>query len=453
MSRSDSPYLTVAKPTDRMPSGIPYLIGNEAAERFSFYGMKTILFTFMTKYLLDASGAFSPMSAEEATGYVHLFVFGVYFFPLLGGILADAFFGKYRTILLLSLVYCLGHLCLAVEETRFWLFLGLALVALGSGGIKSPVSANLGDQFTSKNAHLLGKVYGWFYFAINFGSFFSTLLTPVLLDRCGPAWAFGVPGVLMGLATLIFWIGRKKYVHVPPAGMRYFSEVLGKESLRVIGKLAIVFGFVSMFWSLYDQTASTWVDQATRMDRVCFGRELLPSQIQAINPALVMVMIPLFTYGIYPVVGRFWKLTPLKKILIGMFLAAGAFGLSGQIESWIDAGQNPHITWQLLAYVILTAAEIMVSITCLEFAYTQAPNRMKSLIMGLFTFSIAMGNLLTSKVNFFLAEYEQAHGEKLLSGPQYYWAFTAAMALVAVLFIGVVFWYKERTYIQNGETD
>ena len=150
-----------------MPSGIPYIVGNEAAERFSFYGMKSILIVFMTKYLADQSGASDVMTPEEAKVWYHSFNSWVYFFPLAGALLADLVFGKYRTILWLSLVYCAGHAMLALDETRNGLFWGLALISIGSGDIKPCVSAHVGDQFGKANASLLEKVFGWFYFSIN----------------------------------------------------------------------------------------------------------------------------------------------------------------------------------------------------------------------------------------------------------------------------------------------
>ena len=150
--------------TKLLPRGIPYIIANEAAERFSFYGMKAILAVFMAKHLVDASGNPDVMSTEEAAGYVHMFSSAVYFFPILGALIADALWGKYKTILLLSVVYCGGHLALALDETRMGLAIGLGLIAIGSGGIKPCVSAHVGDQFGKKNSGLLEKVFGWFYF-------------------------------------------------------------------------------------------------------------------------------------------------------------------------------------------------------------------------------------------------------------------------------------------------
>lgn len=399
--------------TDKMPPGIGYIVSNEAAERFSYYGMKTILVIYMTKYLLDSEGGYDVMSAEDAKYWYHLFGMAVYFFPILGAIIADAFLGKYKTILSLSLVYCLGHFALALGDTgvasavmspRMWLATGLTLIAIGSGGIKPCVSAHVGDQFGKRNQHLLEKVFGWFYFAINLGAFVSTLLTPFLLAKVGPSVAFGVPGILMLLATWAFWMGRKDFAHLPAQGSGFVKEVVSGEGLVAAGKLVGLYAFVAMFWALFDQTGSAWVLQAEKMDRVWLGIEWLPSQIQAINPIMIMIFIPIFTFGIYPAMGKFFKVTPLRKIAIGFFLTVPAFLLPAWIEMRIDAGETPNIVWQLMAYAIITAAEVFVSITCLEYSYTQAPKKMKSFVMGLFLMSVSMGNLFTAGVNAFIQD-------------------------------------------------
>src|SRR5439155_23128453 len=112
-------YLTSPPNLTGMPPGVPYIIGNEAAERFSYYGMKSVLTVFMAHYLLNQSGVLAPMSDNQAYMYSHVFVLGVYALPVLGAILADGFFGKYRTILSLSIVYCLGNLTLACMATTW----------------------------------------------------------------------------------------------------------------------------------------------------------------------------------------------------------------------------------------------------------------------------------------------------------------------------------------------
>lgn len=441
-----TPYLTAPQPLSTMPPGIPYIVGNEAAERFSFYGMKAILTIYMTQHLVGWSGEAATLSAEDAKSAVHLFVASAYFFPLLGAIVSDWLFGKYSTIIWLSIVYCLGHLLLAVVPGREGLTLGLTLIAIGAGGIKPCVSAHVGDQFGEQNQHLLGKVFSWFYFSINFGAFLSTLLTPLLLKYFGPHVAFGVPGVLMGLATLVFWIGRHKFVHIPPGGTAFLRESFSGEGLRAIRNLIPIYLFVSVFWALFDQTASAWVLQAEKMDREWLGMTWESSQIQAANPILVMGLIPLFAYVGYPLMARVLPPSPLWRIAVGFFVTAASFSVSALIESWIDAGGRPNIVWQIVAYIILTAAEVMVSITCLEFSYTQAPNRMKSLIMSFYLLSVTLGNLLVSVTNQWI---QNPDGTTKLPGASYYWFFTGLMVLASLGFLVVAATYRGKTYIQQ----
>jgi len=401
-------YRSTPQETTVMPPGIPYIIGNEAAERFSFYGMRTVLVVFMLQYLhfMDGAGG-RALTGNQAVEYYHQFASWVYFTPLLGALVADIFLGKYLTILWLSIVYCLGHAALACmgyyENSPWWLFAGLLLICIGSGGIKPCVSAHVGDQFGKKNQKLLSRVYNWFYFSINFGSFFSTLLTPWLLEKYGPHWAFGVPGVLMAIATLMFWLGRNRFVHVPPSGRRFFKEAFSREGIVALGKLIPLFFFIAVFWSLYDQTGSSWVLQAEQMDLRFLGVTWLESQVQAVNPILVLVFIPLFTFVIYPWCNRIFSLTPLRKIGLGMILMTVSFALTTLIQTWIDAGERPSIGWQVAAFFIITAAEIMVAIVGMEFAYTQAPRTMKSWVMALFWLAVWGGNQFTAQVNHFIA--------------------------------------------------
>ena len=462
-----SSYRTEPSTEQGMPRGIPYIIANEAAERFSYYGMKTILVIFMTQYLLGANGALDPMGDEEAKGWYHTFNAAVYYTPILGAILSDWLLGKYRTILLLSVVYCFGHLALALDETRFGLSIGLALIAVGAGGIKPCVSAHVGDQFGPQNAGLLEKVFFWFYFSINLGSTVSTLLTPWVLEHYGPALAFGIPGALMALATFLFWLGRNTFIHIPPGGAAFIKEVFSGEGLRVIGKLAIIYAFVAMFWALFDQTGSALVLQARYMDLEFMGVTWLPSQIQAVNPIMVMAFIPLFSFVIYPAIHRVFPLTPLRKIGMGFFIAVGAFVVTAHVEnlipaeallydrispnaSWFNPPEGvffqPSVGWHLFAYAVITVVEIMVSITCLEFSYTQAPKKMKSIIMAFYMMSVAVGNTFVAGVNFFI---QNPDGSSKLAGADYYLFFAGCMLATAIVFVPVALRYREQTYIQG----
>ncbi|MGC6581657.1 MAG: MFS transporter, partial [Akkermansiaceae bacterium] len=404
-------YRSTPTETTGMPGGIPYIIANEAAERFSFYGMKAALAIFLANYLGLLGG--ENLTQSQATSYVSYFNGAVYLTPLFGALIADTFFGKYRTIVTLSIVYCFGHLCLAFMGVggmvQLWLLSGLGLIALGAGGIKPCVSAHVGDQFGISNEHLLPKIFNIFYFSINAGAVISNLMIPWVLKWHGPHWAFGIPGVLMALATLFFWMGRRKFIHVEAQGTPFLKEVFSKEGLLVMAKLALLFYiFVSMFWCLFDQTATTLVFQAEKMDLNLLGIEVLPSQIQAFNPLLILILIPLFTLVIYPKVGKLIKLTPLRKIGTGFFLMVVSFAVISWAQEAIDRGEKPTVAWQLLAYLIFTTAEILISIVCLEFAYTQAMPKMKSFIMSLFLLSVFVGNAMTGLINDYIRIPESA---------------------------------------------
>lgn len=451
----------------KFPTQIKYIVGNEACERFSYYGMRAILVVFMTGHLgIAASGA--------KTTY-HLFASACYLFPLLGAYISDRLWGKYNTILYLSLFYCLGHGAIAISETPAGLYLGLFLIALGSGGIKPCVSALVGDQFNEGNKGLIAKVYDVFYFSINFGSTFSSILIPLLLVKYGPSWAFGIPGVLMAIATLFFWMGRKHYIIVPPAaksGDAGFMEIVlyalrnrskkragqnssgswldvarekysAKEIDAVKAALSIfkVFITVSVFWSLFDQSGSSWVLQAEKMNQNFYGIHIEPSQLQAANPIMVMILIPVFTYGLYPLAEKLgFKVTPLRKMSVGMVSAALSFVSIGLIQSAIDGGAQLNIMWQLVPYLIITCSEVMVSITGLEFAYTQAPPTMKSTIMSFWLLTVFVGNLLDAyiaKLNVF-------------SGAMEFHFFAALMFFVSLIFVFTASRYKVRDFVEKA---
>ena len=492
----------------RLPPQIPYIIGNEACERFSFYGMRNLLSTFLVSSVWLAHLP-EAQRAGDAKDVFHSFVIGVYFFPLLGGWLADRVFGKYNTILWLSLVYTAGHALLALfEGSREGFYAGLFLIALGSGGIKPCVSSFVGDQFDSGNKHLAKLVFDAFYWTINFGSFFATLLAPVLLSRYGASVAFGVPGILMAVATLVFWLGSGRYVRVPPAqgadrdgffavawrsataspagsaalaagGLLSLLSLLlvpslglvaalclllvlslatlslvslwqlplarrsgqvtaeGEDGLRSVLRLLVIFALVTPFWSLFDQKATTWLFQAGTMSKPDWFH---PAQMQSLNPALVMVLIPLNNLVLYPALRRAGvEVTPLRRMTSGILLAALSWGIVGALQILLDAGHDLSITWQVLPYAVLTLGEVLVSATGLEFAYSQAPAKMKGTLMSLWNLSVTVGNLWVLLSNAILrspaAEGALGGGPLSISAIQMF-AF-AIFALLAGLLFGV----------------
>lgn len=455
----------LASDANKFPPGIQYIVGNEACERYSYYGMKSILVVFMIQVLLF-------QEARAASTY-HLFSAACYLFPVLGAYISDRIWGKYKTILYLSLVYCAGHAVLSIWENEMGLYAGLGLIALGSGGIKPCVSAHVGDQFKANQTHLLKKVYEIFYFMINFGSFFSTLITPWTLKAYGPSVAFGIPGVLMFIATFVFWMGRHKFVHVPPTKgdghgfMNIIVSAFKSQSKRQAGEsfldaakadghtqeqvdgakavldIAKLFSAISVFWALFDQHGSSWVIQASKMNLTFMGIPFEASQISAWNPIMVMGLIPLFSMGIYPMLDKMGlKTTPIRRMTWGMFVAAGAFAMVAMMQMVMDGGVQLNVMWQFWPYLVMTMAEVMVSITGLEFAYTQAPRAMKSTVMSLWLLTVFFGNLLTAYVSSL---------EKLVpvASANYFWLFAGLMALFAVIFMFMGSRYKIKNYMEG----
>lgn len=520
------------KTQGRMPPQIAYIIGNEACERFSFYGMRNILVPFLISSVLLQ---YLPEGdrAGIAKDVFHTFVIGVYFFPLLGGWLSDRYFGKYNTVLWFSLIYCAGHACLAVfENSRNGFYTGLFLIALGSGGIKPLVVSFCGDQFDQSNKDKAKLVFDAFYWIINFGSFFASLFAPLLLREYGAAVAFGIPGILMFIATLVFWLGRHKYVNVPPSGPdpdSFLSVVRtalfhdrGKEAspgmlialaglgiallmlllwalkvagvslpwwpdsfgfvitaclalgavialggwgasmqlerarghhpdaavdgVRAVLRILIVFALVTPFWSLFDQKASTWVIQGGAMviphDAWWWPSTLIqePAQMQALNPLLVMLLIPFNNIILYPALRRIgFNPTALRRMGWGIAISGLSWIVAGGLQLWIDDGARVSLAWQSLPYLLLTFGEVLVSATALEFAYSQAPYAMKGVIMAFWYLTSTFGSLwvLLTNAGVRSDSFKSMIAQSGWSEPAFLMFFFAGFAFVAAAAFGL----------------
>ena len=455
----------------RFPAAVKYIPGNEACERFSFYGMSTILVPYMQQYL--------NWPRNRAEGVYHDFVAAAYAMTVVGAWLSDRFFGRYRTILWLSYGYVAGHATLAAMDLApgaraSLLFLGMTLIVVGQAGIKPNLSAFVGDQFRQEQRGLLDRVYSLFYVAINIGSATSQIATPWLLagcafgaiklcERSAVAWAFGVPGVLMALALVIYLAGKRLYVKVPPAGRdpNSFVAVLrtrfregedaarrkhGEEAVtgtRSVFRIAMVFAPTITFWALYFQYGSSWFNQAEQMNRDVFGWHMESAQMEALNAILILIMVPLFAYAVYPALERAGlRPTMLRRMTTGMFIAVPAFLSAAMIQRWIDGGDHPHIAWQSIQYVIIAVAETLVSVTGLEFAYTQAPRRMKGAIMSMYTLSIGGGSFVTSLVT---------RNVEFASRANYFLFWAAFMTAGAILFAVIAALYKPVAFVAANQ--
>ncbi|HTL59045.1 MAG TPA: oligopeptide:H+ symporter [Candidatus Limnocylindrales bacterium] len=534
------PLIHASTTRDRWPRQIKYIVGNEACERFSYYGMRSILAGYITVGL--------GQSVDKSTSVIHMFIFANYFMPLFGAWLSDKLIGRYHTILWVSLFYCAGHGVLAcsdllttVDGKLYCLYAGLALIAFGSGGIKPCVSAFMGDQFRADQSHLLQKAYGAFYWSINFGSFFAFLLIPLIRKHHGYGWAFAAPGFAMGLATLVFWLGTKHYVRVPPSretktagfmpvflsayrnqagfswaatlnmlaavvlpliailslaivgfaqkmtpfmhtlgiaglvvvGLWYFlivaTSLAGKFELpesfwqaarqkfrdheiagaRTVGPILFVFALIPIFWALFDQTNSTWVLQGSKMlSFKVLGFVVGAEEMQSANALLVLILVPLLTLVVYPRIGRFS--TPLKRISVGLFLTAASYVIVALIQQQVEAGAQISVAWQVVPYIVLTTAEVLVSTTGLEFAFTQAAPEMKSTVMSFWLLTVAFGSLVVTAITKVLSTAASGHSDSVSTGRFYLYA--GLTFAVAILFSAVAFRYQYAKGTVGGES-
>ncbi|XP_044758096.1 peptide transporter family 1-like isoform X2 [Coccinella septempunctata] len=366
---------SITAPKTKYPYSVFFIVSNEFCERFCFYGMRSILTLYMVNILL--------YSKADATVIYHTFIMMVYFFPLIGAIISDSFLGKFRTIFYVSIIYAAGSIILSISSIpslnlpmRESSILGLALIAIGTGGIKPCVSAFGGDQFVlPEQATLLAMFFSLFYFSINAGSLLSTFLTPVLREdvhcfgntSCYPL-AFGVPGLLMIIAIVIFGLGKPLYKIKQPEGnvvlkvmkcignaiktkasstekkehwLDHSSIKYGQhfvDDIKATLKVLILYLPLPIFWALYDQQGTAWTFQAVRMDGNIGFYTILPDQFQLINPLLIMAFIPIFQYIVYPVFQKLGMLrTPLEKMTWGGFLAALAFAVSAFVSIQIES--------------------------------------------------------------------------------------------------------------------
>uniref|UniRef100_A0A671Z1B0 Solute carrier family 15 member 1 n=1 Tax=Sparus aurata TaxID=8175 RepID=A0A671Z1B0_SPAAU len=371
------------------PISIFFIVVNEFCERFSYYGMRAVLVLYF-KYFLQWDDDF-------ATTIYHTFVALCYLTPILGAIVADSWLGKFKTIVYLSLVYTLGQIIMAIsaihditdhnkdgtpDDMTLHIALsmvGLLLIALGTGGIKPCVAAFGGDQFEDHQEKQRSTFFSIFYLSINAGSLLSTIITPILrAQECGIhkkmqcyPLAFGVPAALMVVALIVFIVGSGMYNKTAPQGniivkvcrcigfaiknrsrhrssqhpkrehwMDWADEKYDKlliAQVKMVLKVLFLYIPLPMFWALFDQQGSRWTLQATTLNGNFGFMTIQPDQMQTVNPILILVLVPIMDSVIYPLIAKCkLNFSPLKRMTVGMFLAALAFIAAALVQIQID---------------------------------------------------------------------------------------------------------------------
>jgi POT family proton-dependent oligopeptide transporter len=370
------------------PRGFWFVFWGELAERASFYGMRTVL----ALYLIDTL-RFAPAGAASV---MSLFLAAAYLTPILGGVIADRALGRFGTITAFALPYVAGHVVLAAVPNRIGLGISLALLALGAGAIKPNTSTLMGMIYVAeKKTALLGRAFSYFYAAINVGSALTSLGLPLVRVAYGYEAALLVPAGLMAVSFALFVAGRRHYPAEPPRHRPSPVErAAARQSLRT---LAPMFALISIFWFVYDQSASTWIFFARdAVDLHLFGTlTITPDQIQGTNPVFILILTPLFN--------RLWtwlatrrgtgEVPDTRKIQIGFWIVviamagmtiAGALSVLGPVSVW----------WLLAATFVITLGELCISVVGLELAFRRAAPGTKSAITGAFLATTCVGDLI-----------------------------------------------------------
>jgi len=325
------------------PTGFWFFFWGEFAERCSYYGMRAILALYMTERL--------GVDKSDAGTFMSFFIAACYFFPLIGGYIADNYFGKYWTIVGFSIPYVVAQYLVGIED-RYVVFGALALLAMGSGVIKPNISTLMGltyDQQRPGQTQLRTSAFNWFYMAINIGAALSQFAMPWLRTNYGYQKAFLFPAALMALALFIFALGKRFYAKeviermivgdkAPPEGktitglpVRYKAVTAEqKEAERALKRTTLmrigsVFLLVMFFWAIFDQAASTWIFFAdTYMDCTLFGFPVSADAIQAFNPVFIVMMVPISVWLFKTLDQRGWKVKATQKMTLGFMFTAVA---------------------------------------------------------------------------------------------------------------------------------
>uniref|UniRef100_A0A671XJL8 Solute carrier family 15 member 1 n=1 Tax=Sparus aurata TaxID=8175 RepID=A0A671XJL8_SPAAU len=388
------------------PISIFFIVVNEFCERFSYYGMRAVLVLYF-KYFLRWDN-------DLATSIYHTFVALCYLTPILGAIIADSWLGKFKTIIYLSIVYAIGQVTMAVsaihditdkdrdgtpDNMTFHVamsMVGLFLIALGTGGIKPCVSAFGGDQFSEHQEKQRRTFFSVFYLCINGGSLLSTIITPILrAQECGIytqekcySLAFGVPAALMVVALVVFIVGSGMYYKAEPQGnimldvckcigfaisnrVRHRGKQYPKRKhwmdwaedrydklliaqIKMVLKVLFLYIPLPMFWTLFDQKGSRWTLQATTMDGNFGALVIQPDQMQTVNPILILTLVPIMDSLIYPLIQKCVNFTPLRRMTVGMLMAAIAFVCAGLVQIEIDVSRKKFVNGMGMALNVST---------------------------------------------------------------------------------------------------
>ena len=377
------------------PKGLFILFLTEMWERFSYYGMRSLLVYYMVKQLMFEHG-FASQIYGLYTGLVYLS-------PCLGGIIADRFLGRRKAVIVGAVLMAIGHFMMAVESL---FFAALLVLILGNGFFKPNLSTQVADLYKPLDQRL-DRAFSIFYVGINLGALFSPLVCGSLGELYGWHYGFNAAGVGMVVGLLIYLLGQKwltpdLLARERPAEKETNQIQRRQEREKLWALLAI--GVVSVaFWSAYEQQGNTlalWADACT--ERHVFGWQLPATWFQALNPAFILMLTPIVT--------TFWawqsrnreEPSAILKMAIGCFLLAMGFViLIPAAKLYESDGSRVGMSWLISFNLIATLGELYLAPVGLSLVTKMSPKRVVSMMMGIWFLSYFAGNYVAG----FLGQY------------------------------------------------
>lgn len=374
------------------PKGLYLLFLVEMWERFSFYGMRALIVLYMIQTL-----AYSTQKAGNIYG---LYTGLVYLTPLIGGYLADRYFGQRRCISLGATLMILGLFSLAFAPKSFFLF-SLFLMIIANGFFKSNISSVLGLLYKDCNEKK-DSAFTIFYMGINLGAFFSPLVCGTLAVKYGYEYGFASAGIgmLIGLSLYKLYenklLGDSGLYPVSSKDSNLESQSLEdsvneKKRLRA---LIVLMLFTIPFWICFEQAGSSLTLFAQyQTNRNLLGFEIPTGYFQSLNP--------LFIITLAPIISAFWGFlrksskepSSVEKFAIALFLISFSF-LVLAYAGHLSLSHLVSPLWLVLGYFIMTVAELCLSPIGLSLVTKLAPAKFLSLTMGFWFLTSFLGNLI-----------------------------------------------------------
>jgi POT family proton-dependent oligopeptide transporter len=394
------------------PRALSFLFATEMWERFSYYGMRSLLVLYMVEHLLKPAQAghvvglagfknaleavFGPLPVQPLASQIYGFYTGlVYLTPIFGGLLADRLLGQRRTVILGAALMAAGHFMMAFE--RLFLF-ALLLLILGNGCFKPNISTQVGSLY-GEGDRRRDRAFSIFYVGINLGAFFSPLVCGTLGEEVGWHYGFGAAGVGMTVGLLIYLAATPTLPKDAFAARTATATAnpLTRKDWQAIGAILVLILPVSLFWATYEQQGNTivlWASQYT--DRHLFGSFEIPvTWFQAFNPIMIFAFTP-FIVALWRRQGRHEPST-VMKMAIGLFLNAASWLIMLAAAHAAGSGQEhgqASWLWLFAFFVVITTGELYLSPTSLSWVAKVAPVRLLSMMMGVWLAANFIANFL-----------------------------------------------------------